>query len=611
MRSHIKVVSLAIVLPLCFAVVLVPSSFTVFPAAQAQTMTKTLPPDEAPAQSASAAQENSQGPEEERESEDLAPAAVRLNMDGESPLILALYQATRETKEKQILEKLDTARKLIEQNPNLKAVDSFGRTALHWVVFGSSYATKPNVLLAYASIAELLISHGVDLNQEDKYNDTALDYLLYSPNFDMQTLLLERGATSGFFNATLRFMQENQPIHHSANAEFFWAATDLAPGLIFSIRLKTPAWSDQSRTGDPIEAVVTAPLMSGDTVLLAPGTKVDGTVLFAQKAPDKYSRPRLVLDFSNVLHANGKKSLLYTRVVAVDNARETVRNNEILGIIQPHASGKVSVAFSALGSLNPAANYGIKGIQTAYGLSLRREIHYPVGTDLIIQVTRPSRLMARQTWPGWPALTVKPDLQRLVKEAPVRAERGKTPADVINVLFLGTEQQLQAAFQEAGWALADARSFGADLKALQASLRQSGYKGAPVSLLTLHGAAPDLVFQKSLNTFAKRHHLRLWQQSTTYEGQTVWVGAATHDIGIASTAEGTKWFHRIDPQIDRERDLIKTDLLFTGVANGYSLVDRQEVPRNTKNATGDELISDGKLLVLALGPAKPEASQEP
>src|SRR5437870_9441934 len=105
MRSHIKVVFLAVVLPLCFAVVLVPSSVTVFPAAQAQTMTKTLPPDEAPAQSASAAQENSQSPEEERESEDLAPAAVRLNMDGESPLILALYQATRETKEKQILER--------------------------------------------------------------------------------------------------------------------------------------------------------------------------------------------------------------------------------------------------------------------------------------------------------------------------------------------------------------------------------------------------------------------------------------------------------------------------------------------------------------------------
>ena len=62
-------------------------------------------------------------------------------------------------------------------------------------------------------------------------------------------------------------------------------------------------------------------------LLVPPGTKVNGTVLFAQKAPDKYWRPRLVLDFSNILHKDGKSSPLYARVIDVDNARETVRNN--------------------------------------------------------------------------------------------------------------------------------------------------------------------------------------------------------------------------------------------------------------------------------------------
>src|SRR5262249_25233751 len=147
------------------------------------------------------------------------------------------------------------------------------------------------------------------------------------------------------------------------------------------IRLNTPVWSDKSRTGDPVEAVVISPVMRGNEVLLAPGTLIDGTVLFAAKAPDKYSRPRLVLDFSNVLHGGGKKSPLYAHVISVDNARETVRNNEILGIIQPHANGKASMAFSAVGIVNPIAGYAVKGIQTAYGLSLRREIFYPEGTD--------------------------------------------------------------------------------------------------------------------------------------------------------------------------------------------------------------------------------------
>jgi hypothetical protein len=45
-------------------------------------------------------------------------------------------------------------------------------------------------------------------------------------------------------------------------------------------------------------------------LLIPPGTKVNGTILFAAKAPDKYSRPRLVLDFSNIVHRDGKRSPL-------------------------------------------------------------------------------------------------------------------------------------------------------------------------------------------------------------------------------------------------------------------------------------------------------------
>ena len=65
--------------------------------------------------------------------------------------------------------------------------------------------------------------------------------------------------------------------------------------------------------------------MAGE-LLVAPGTKVNGTVLFASKAPHKYSRPRLVLDFSNIAHKDGQRTPLYARVLDVDNARETVRN---------------------------------------------------------------------------------------------------------------------------------------------------------------------------------------------------------------------------------------------------------------------------------------------
>jgi hypothetical protein len=66
-----------------------------------------------------------------------------------------------------------------------------------------------------------------------------------------------------------------------------------------------------------------------------------------------------------------------------------------------------------------------------------------------------------------------------------------------------------------------------EVKAAQATARQTGYSSAHVSSLLLDGKQPDLVFQKSLDTFAKRHHVRIWKKTKTYGGREVWVGAAT------------------------------------------------------------------------------------
>jgi ankyrin repeat protein len=100
--------------------------------------------------------------------------------------------------ERATLDRLAEAKRLIAGNADIKAVDAQGRTALHWAVFASSYTTKPNILVAYEEIANELIERGIDINREDADNDAALDYLFYSPNFEMQTLMIEHGAGSGF-----------------------------------------------------------------------------------------------------------------------------------------------------------------------------------------------------------------------------------------------------------------------------------------------------------------------------------------------------------------------------------------------------------------------------
>src|SRR5215470_4670906 len=560
---------------------------------------------------------------DEAPEEELAPAALELDVSRESPLLQVLYKATRETKEKEILARLSEAKSLIESGADLKATDDRSRTALHWAVFGSSYANKPSVTVAYEEIADAMIQRGIDINHEDIYQDTALDYLLYSPTFEMQTLLMESGATSGFLVATFRFVDEMEITAPSSNvpkAMSMSKRADLAPGATMSVRLLTPVYSDRSRTGDPIEGVITYPLCKDGEkmacydgeLLVPPGTKINGTVLFATKAPDKYSRPRLVLDFSNVIHQDGKISPLYARVLDVDNARETVRNNEILGIIQPHASKKASVVFAGLSAANPVAGYAIKGVSTVYGLAIRREILFPAGTDMQIQIVRPSRLKAKDSWPGWPQIPLDDDLQKIVQSAPLRTTAtNQTPSDLTNLIFVGSKQRLTSAFTESKWLEADDLGVKAAMKVAQATLRNTGYNSAPVSTLLLNGQPPDLVFQKSLNTFAKQHHIRIWKLKKTYKGQDVWVGAATHDIATSNSRGYTKWSHRIDPHVDRERDWIQSDLLFSGMAIAYADMDRPHAPKRAANATGDDIVTDGKITVVDLGLSKDRDQKGP
>ena len=88
----------------------------------------------------------------------------------------------------------------------------------------------------------------------------------------------------------------------------------------------------------------------------------------------------------------------------------------------------------------------------------------------------------------------------------------------------------------------------------------------------------------------------------------MWVAAATHDIATQSSASGTKWTHRIDPHVDREREWVQTDLLFVGTGVAYAYVDRPTAPKKLGNATGDTIVTDGKIAVVQMVKVKSETA---
>jgi LssY C-terminus len=87
----------------------------------------------------------------------------------------------------------------------------------------------------------------------------------------------------------------------------------------------------------------------------------------------------------------------------------------------------------------------------------------------------------------------------------------------------------------------------------------------------------------------------------------VWIGAGTHDTGIVFSRKARTFSHSVGCDIDLERQKIKDDLIFAGDVTAVGLIDRFEAPRSFKNATGDQLQTDGAIAVirLQLPPSEP------
>jgi hypothetical protein len=105
------------------------------------------------------------------------------------------------------------------------------------------------------------------------------------------------------------------------------------------------------------------------------------------------------------------------------------------------------------------------------------------------------------------------------------------------------------------------------------------------------------VFEKANDTFAARHHLRIWRRPGQFGGQSVWVCSATHD-NIKFSDQQRTFIHKIDSNIDLERAKVVSDLLLTEMVQGLSLVQRAGLPEKMSNATGDALTTDSAMAVI-------------
>lgn len=381
-------------------------------------------------------------------------------------------------------------------------------------------------------------------------------------------------------------------------------AVHIPAGAELSVRL-TNKVASETTAPQSVQAVVIAPVVVDGNIVLPSGAEVTGVVKDVKAAADG-QRAQLRFEFTQMV--SGTYRTPFAGVVSsLDNSRETVgADGVIIGIdVSKTYSSRIDEGIGKLQNSDRFA--GLAGIIQGAKQALKIDdanpnIDFDPGVEFTLRLTQPL------DWRGplnGPESALRPfpnegDLPALVNRQPFRtvAEEPPRPSDMTNIMFIGTEAELRAAFAKAGWSSAERLSTKSKLETARALIEDRGYKEGPMSILLLDGRAPDLALQKGNNTFARRHHLRIFRRPGSFDGKPIWVCSSTHDTAIVFSDRDRTFIHRVDPSIDKERAKVVSDLLFTGLVRSLALVDRPSVPTESSNATGDALTTDGRMAVI-------------
>ncbi len=380
------------------------------------------------------------------------------------------------------------------------------------------------------------------------------------------------------------------------------SAIEIPAGTQMQIRLTTAINTSTATANQPFEATLIAAVVVRDRIAVAAGAKLTGHVKEVKAALKPEDQAVLDLAFDQISGAEGKRAALVARLVSIDNARETVdANGRILGIIASQTgSGRLDQGIGKVAQRYPGLADLLGAVKQSVVKEADPNIDYEPGVEMTVELTKPLEWTETSPGPAVKGIEPEDELSGIANRLPFRTKTANPPqsSDVTNLMFLGSQQDMENAFQKAGWSTAEQLSAKSKLETFRAMTEMRGYKDAPVSILLLDGRPPDLVFQKQNNTFNARHHLRIWRQPANFHGEDVWICAATHDTGIDYSEQNHTFIHKVDPQIDRERAKVVNDLLFTGLVQGLALVERPDVPAKFFNATGDALETDGKMAVI-------------
>lgn len=380
-------------------------------------------------------------------------------------------------------------------------------------------------------------------------------------------------------------------------------------GTLIEIRLQQEINSHSTEAGAAFQGLVVSPVAEvGGRELIPAGSVARGTVEHVKRVGLGLVRERasIGLRVSTIELPDGRVLSVPNEVVELENAREAVdKRGRIRGIRSTDTPGYRGTGL--LVSLTAVEPMAMMFSSTVFATVLRfsePEIRLTPGAEIRVRVTEPVEA-GEGFAPAVSAVTRNAEERRMLfSMVPRMAYRTKTPlgsdSDFTNLVFVGEQEAVSRAFEAAGWHVPETVTAATRYRTLRAVAESQAYQRAPMSVLTLDGKVPVLNRTKALNSFARRHHIRIFETGERWYGEPVFTAASTQDSGIGFSMKEKAFVHLIDPLIDRERGKVFDDLAMTGCVTGAELVPRPWLPKDAKNATGDRLITDGNVLVVRL-----------
>lgn len=192
-------------------------------------------------------------------------------------------------------------------------------------------------------------------------------------------------------------------------------------------------------------------------------------------------------------------------------------------------------------------------------------------------------------------------------------------SDPLNIGIIGTRRELINAMHDAGWEIADRHTFKNMARIFYSHLFKRTYRNAPVSSLYLFGRRQDIAFEIQTGGYSERHHVRFW--ATTYDetkdfsiktihwhdrkrhvfgDNLLWVGAASKDTGLTLIRHNFQPTHMIDPDTDKERELIASQLEKSKLVKKINIVELGKPYRLVNRVWRGSLHTDGKMKIVTL-----------